>query len=247
VLVMLARRIGRLLARHGVCDGAEGVEVADPWAEETPTLAGLAAASERGVAALGPRAGLSVRRCGDPVATPDATGSRDWHARVQGFDLHAGIAVRAGARDRLERLCRYALRPAAGQERLRMSPDGQVVLELRRRWANGTTHLVFDPVELLERLAALVPRPRINLVLYHGVLAPRAPWGRAIVTAQVGGETTKFEEGSEWRHERAGRRLNWGGATRMQRSVPPSPRLRGGSPRADSLMRPKIAALLHRD
>jgi len=106
---------------------------------------------------------------------------RAWHARVRGFDLHAAVAVRGGARDRLERMCRYALRPAVGQERLRISPEGQVVLDLRRRWADGTTHLVFDPVEFLERLAALVPRPRINLVVYHGVLAPRAAWREEVV------------------------------------------------------------------
>src|SRR2546425_5048619 len=35
-------------------------------------------------------------------------------------------------------------------------------------------HLVFEPLELLEKLAALTPRPRINLVLYHGILAPHA-------------------------------------------------------------------------
>ena len=68
-----------------------------------------------------------------------------------------------------------------GQERLRIAPDGQVVLDLRRRWADGTTQLVFDPVEFLERLAALVPRPRINLILYYGVLAPRAAWRQAVV------------------------------------------------------------------
>jgi hypothetical protein len=33
---------------------------------------------------------------------------------------------------------------------------------------------VFEPLELLEKLAALIPRPRINLVLYHGVLALHA-------------------------------------------------------------------------
>ena len=60
-------------------------------------------------------------------------------------------------------------------------PDGTFALELRRRWSDGTTHLIFDPVELLERLAALVPRPRINLVPYHGVLAARATWRPAIV------------------------------------------------------------------
>jgi hypothetical protein len=218
LLVTLAARIGRLLARHGVSAGAEGVDVADPWAEEMPTLAGLAAASVRGVAAFGPRAGLSVRRCGDPVGASDPTVSRDWHARVRGFDLHAGIVIRAGARGRLERLCRYALRPAVGQERLHVTPDGQVVLELRRRWANGTTHLVFDPVELLERLAALVPRPRINLVLYHGVLAPRAGWRSAIVPAQVADGSPESGPAGECRHERVGRRPNWDWATLMQRS-----------------------------
>jgi hypothetical protein len=49
------------------------------------------------------------------------------------------------------------------------------------RVSDGTTHLIFDPVELPERLAALVPRPRVNLVLYYGVLAPRAAWRRQIV------------------------------------------------------------------
>ena len=47
-------------------------------------------------------------------------------------------------------------------------------LTLRHRWADGTTHLKFDPLELLERLAGLTPRPRVNLILYDGVLAPRA-------------------------------------------------------------------------
>jgi len=219
LLVTTATRIDNLLAKRGVFEGRDGLDVPDPWVEETPTLAGLAAASMRGVAALGPRAGRSVRRCGDVVAAPDATEPRDWHARVQGFDLHAGIAVRAGARDRLERLCRYALRPAVGQERLRISPDGQVVLELRRRWANGTTHLMFDPLELLERLAALVPRPRINLVLYYGVLAPRAAWRNEVVPAQMADEAEGSGGTRECgHHTRVGRRPNWDWADLMQRS-----------------------------
>ena len=82
--------------------------------------------------------------------------------------------VRADQRDRHERLTRCALRPPVSQERLEWTATGQVRLELRRPWSDGTTHLLFDPVELLERLAALVPRPRINLILYHGVLAPPA-------------------------------------------------------------------------
>lgn len=32
-------------------------------------------------------------------------------------------------------------------------------------------HLVLSPFELLEKLAALVPPPRLNLIRYHGILA----------------------------------------------------------------------------
>jgi hypothetical protein len=45
---------------------------------------------------------------------------------------------------------------------------------LKSAWADGTTHLLFEPVELLAKLAVLTPRPRINLLIYHGILAPHA-------------------------------------------------------------------------
>jgi len=81
--------------------------------------------------------------------------------------------VWVGAHDRagLERLARYVLRPPFVQERLRS--DGRVSLELKQAWHNGTRELVFEPLELLERLAAMTPRPETNLLICHGVLAPR--------------------------------------------------------------------------
>ena len=201
VLATIRRRIEALLIRRGVADGNAGFDAPDRWAEEAPALAGLAAASVRGVAALGTRAGASVRRWGDAIDAPDRPPPGRWHARADGFDLHGGIVVPAGARDRLERLCRYALRPPVGQNRLQLTPDGKAVLELRRRWTDGTTHLVFDPVELLERLAALTPRPRVNLILYHGLLAPRAAWRRDIVptvaAAEGATEPTSTAEATE--------------------------------------------------
>jgi len=69
--------------------------------------------------------------------------------------------------------------------------DGRVRLELRHAWRDGTTALVFDPVEFLGRLAVLVPRPRINLLLYHGVLGPRSAWRAEVVphqTTEAGGD-----------------------------------------------------------
>jgi hypothetical protein len=38
---------------------------------------------------------------------------------------------------------------------------------LKRRWRDGTTHMIFEPLELVEKLAALVPPPRFNLVRYY--------------------------------------------------------------------------------
>ena len=96
------------------------------------------------------------------------------HAHLAGFDLHANVAVPATGRARLEQLCRYLLRPAVAQDRLRLLDDGRIALTLKTAWADGTRQLVFEPLELLEKLAALTPRPRTNLVLYHGVLAPHS-------------------------------------------------------------------------
>jgi hypothetical protein len=104
----------------------------------------------RGVA-LGPRAGARVRRYGDPREDVTPTTLGPCHAHAGGFDLHAGLTVRAGQRDRLERLCRYTLRPPLAQERLQRTGEREIWLTLRHRWADGTTHLRFDPLELLER------------------------------------------------------------------------------------------------
>jgi hypothetical protein len=54
-------------------------------------------------------------------------------------------------------------------------------LALKTPWADGTSHLLFEPLEFLETLAALIPRSRVNLVLYHGVLAPHARWRARVV------------------------------------------------------------------
>ena len=79
----------------------------------------------------------------------------------------------------MEKLCRYAAPVAT--ERLSLLPDGRLLYRLRHRRRDGTTHVVFEPLELVEKLVALVPPPRFNLVRYHGILAPAARWRREIV------------------------------------------------------------------
>jgi hypothetical protein len=51
------------------------------------------------------------------------------------------------------------LRPPFAQERLPRRSDGRVALELKTAWHDGMPELVFEPLEFLERLAAMTPRP----------------------------------------------------------------------------------------
>jgi hypothetical protein len=64
---------------------------------------------------------------------------------------------------------RYVTRPAICLDRLTVRVDGKIQYELNNPFRNGTTHILFSPVDFLSKLAALVPRPRHNLVRYHGV------------------------------------------------------------------------------
>ena len=69
-------------------------------------------------------------------------------------------------------ICRYISRPSLSEERLSLNERGQVVYKLKTPYDNGTTHVVLDPLDFLSRLASLVPRPRVNLIRFHGAFAP---------------------------------------------------------------------------
>jgi hypothetical protein len=62
---------------------------------------------------------------------------------------------------------------------------------LKRRWRDGTNRVVFEPLEFLERLAALVPAPRFNMIRYSGVLAPAASWRARLVPRRQAQEATQ--------------------------------------------------------
>jgi hypothetical protein len=106
-------------------------------------------------------------------------------ASIEGSSVHAGVGVPARDRMRLEHLLRYAARPPLSNERLSLLPDGRLLYRLKRRWSDGTTHVIYEPMELMERLAALVPPPRFNVTRYFGVLAPAATFRPWIVPAGV--------------------------------------------------------------
>ena len=51
---------------------------------------------------------------------------------------------------------------------------------MKSAYQDGTTHVVMSALEFMQRLAALVPRPRLHLIRFHGVLAPHAKSRAAI-------------------------------------------------------------------
>ena len=74
--------------------------------------------------------------------------------------------------------------------RLSLSSTGKVLYTLKTPYRDGTTQVAFEPVDFIARLAALVPKPRVNVTRYHGVLAPNHRW-RGLVTPAKRGKGAK--------------------------------------------------------
>ncbi len=168
---IIAERVIRFLKKQGYfADDQEAVEETD----SDEILPELQAASVRSRVALGERRGQKIRSIGSIRETDVPLLAGPLCANIKGFSLHAGVYCAPGERQKLEQLCRYIARPAVAEERLRLQPNQDVVLRLKKPYDDGTTHLVFSPMEFLEKLSALVPPPRAHLTRFHGVLAPNA-------------------------------------------------------------------------
>ncbi len=85
--------------------------------------------------------------------------------KVASFSLHARVATRAHEREKLERLCRYIAWPAASIKRLSLTRQGKVRYELKVPYNDGTTHVLFEPLEFISRLvnAVSVGSGRVSL------------------------------------------------------------------------------------
>tara|TARA_B110000114_G_scaffold98768_1_gene103994 strand:- start:7 stop:528 length:522 start_codon:yes stop_codon:yes gene_type:complete len=90
-------------------------------------------------------------------------------AKEAGFSLQAGVAAQAWERDKLERLCRYISRPAVSEKRLLLTSAGNIRYQLKTAYRDGTTHVIFEPLDFISKLASLVPKPKVNLTRFHGV------------------------------------------------------------------------------
>ena len=175
LVVEVALACERWLSRRGF-----GGDDEDAPADDDDDAQGvLQLASLSGTVATGERAGRRVRRVQVHGGREVPLGPRC--AAYGGYNLHANVAFPASDRRGLERLCRYVLRPPLAVGRLERTQDGRVRVGMKRAWSDGTAAVEFTPVELVEKLAALVPQPRAHLVLYKGVLAANASWRAEVV------------------------------------------------------------------
>jgi hypothetical protein len=186
VIQKISRRVIRTLRRLGYLEAGIEAPVAtgyDPLLDNEPELARTMAASVKQRIAFGERAGEKVRRIGSGFGyegeRPELKGPRC--ASVNGFSLHANTDIPAHRRDQLERLIRYTGRGALSLERLEQDANGDLIYRFNRPWSDGTTGIKLSALELLEKLAALVPLPRAHLVRYGGCLAPYSKLRTAII------------------------------------------------------------------
>ena len=189
----IAQRVARYLERQGLLERdaensyltAQGVD-----AEHDSPMNHLLGSSITYRIAMGSQQGRKVFTLQTlPDCRPDNP-LVDSVGKVAGFSLHAGVATRAHERDKLERLCRYITRPAVSTKRLSLTRNGQVRYELKTPYNDGTTHVIFEALDFIAKLVALVPKPRVHLTRFHGVFAPHSKY-RAWVTPARRGQGKK--------------------------------------------------------
>ncbi len=168
---LLARLIGRI-TRWLVRAGVLVIEGEQPYLDvgtgADDALTGVAATAVRYRTAVGPLAGqrtmrLRVPTLGELLSSNSGALTANHHS----FSLNAAVACGTRERDQLERLCRHMARGPLSNERLSIDGDGLVVHELKRPFRDGTTQCLFEPLDFLARLTALVPRPQVHLIRYH--------------------------------------------------------------------------------
>jgi len=93
----------------------------------------------------------------------------------------------------LERLCKYVPRPPLAVGRLTQVSDELLSFQLKTPWSDGTCAILLSPLELVEKISALVPPPRRNLVRYHRILAPHAKQRKKVVPASSDSEADSGE------------------------------------------------------
>ena len=160
----ISHRIAQYLEKTGLIQRDMDNTYLDLPIDDEDSLLHLQAASVSYRIAVGSDTGKKVFTLQTLQAKdPDNIGQL---AKIAGFSLHAGVFADSHQSEKLERLCRYIARPAVSKERLSFTSKGKIRYELKTPYHDGTTHVLFEPLDFMAKLAALVPPPRLNLTCF---------------------------------------------------------------------------------
>ena len=158
----IAKRVIKMLQKRGL------LKVEDDFCEtEQPKLDGIDLirdASIKGYVAIGERAGQKIRRIRSlGVIGEKAKLKSSRCVSVNGFSIHADSMVKKNRPQELERILRYMARPPLSLDRLSYDDDGDIILTLRHQFSDGTHSLLFSPIEILEKIASIIPLPPVEI------------------------------------------------------------------------------------
>ena len=101
--------------------------------------------------------------------------------------MDAAVRIEATDRPGLERLLRYCARPPFALERLQQRDAEYLLYEAGKPGPGGSGAQILTPLQLIDRLAALIPPPRVHRHRYCGVLAPNSPLRPAVIVMALSG------------------------------------------------------------
>jgi hypothetical protein len=152
----VSHRVARYLERQGILQRDEESSYLQLDGIDDDPMQPLIGCSVSYRIAVGPQQGRKVLT----LQTFPSVEADDRYAQVAkeaGFSLQAGVAAQAWERDKLERLCRYISRPAVSEKRLSLTSAGNIRYQLKTAYRDGTTHVIFEPLDFISKLASLVP------------------------------------------------------------------------------------------
>ena len=146
----ISDRIVRYLRKRGYLEEAFD----DSLQFDNPAFAKMLGASTKNLIAFGPNRNREIRKFIGPgwgYEDDSPVLSSKLCAAVNGFSLHAMTSIKSFQRKRLEGLCKYVLRPPIAIERLSLLGNGDVFYRLKKRWADGTSHIIYNAYPLTSR------------------------------------------------------------------------------------------------
>ena len=105
-----------------------------------------------------------------------------------GFSVDGSVKLHKNDCKGLERLLRYCARPVFASERLQQLSNNTLIYKPDKQWkdSNGQSYaqqaIAMSGIEFIEKIATLVPPPRIHRHRYFGVLAPNSPYREQVTS-----------------------------------------------------------------